>query len=131
MDRTKSESIRLHAISAAENGLNHGNYPLGYHRENWHLGVPEPDIARAPYIQLAFRLRAQGYSLRNICRVLTDGGLTTKGGNALSPQTLRGILANPYYMGKVTLHGASYPGKHMPIISPEEFTAAQSLQHTA
>ena len=65
-----------------------------------------------------------------------DWGLRTrqtrqKGGNPLQFQHLYKIFSNPYYMGLIRFRstGELHRGAHEPMITPEEFEAAQGILH--
>lgn len=122
---SRSDTLRANIQHAVEQGYHAGNYPFGYHRVDWRNPVPEPNPNTAPFIIGAFRARAKGYSLRHICKALSDFGVTSNQGNEIGPQTLRGILANPFYMGEILFKGKRHPGKHIPLVTPKEFQAAQ------
>lgn len=81
----------------------------------------------------AFELYATGeYSLRQLHRLLTDQGLTTRptaktpaGPPALSKFAL--MLRNRYYLGMVSYRGVQYHGKHEPLVGPELFARVQRI----
>lgn len=82
--------------------------------------------ANAQYVMLIFRLYAEGAKLRDIVRELNSVGAPTATGSIWRPGTLRSILANPVYAGKIRWKDAVYDGIHEPIVSDELFDAAQA-----
>jgi len=49
------------------------------------------------------------------------------GGNPFSLNGLHHLLTNPIYIGKVTLHGTIYEGKHDALMDPELFQQVQTM----
>ena len=49
------------------------------------------------------------------------------GGNPLALSATYRILANPFYAGVLQRDGKTYPGKHIPMISIDEFKHVQQL----
>lgn len=68
--------------------------PFGYKNARDEDGrailVPDPETHR--FIAEARRLRANGYSIRAICRELSSRGLRTKQGFAISPSRVLALL---------------------------------------
>lgn len=52
---------------------------------------------------------------------------TVCGGNAFTISSLHNLLTNPIYIGKVTLKGEIYEGKHDGILDPQLFERVQSV----
>jgi DNA invertase Pin-like site-specific DNA recombinase len=50
-----------------------------------------------------------------------------KGGTPLSVSQVHKILSNPFYAGTIVWRGELYPGKHVPLVSPSEFSRVQNL----
>ena len=122
---SRSETVRDNLRSLAEAGLHPGNLPLGYLPGPRPGDPPVPDPLAAPVIAAAFRLRARGYGLAEICRLLEALGARSRRGRPLSRQALRAVLANPFYAGKVRLNGKFYEGRHEPLVSEELFWKVQ------
>ena len=91
--------------------------------------VVDPD--RAPLVQLAFELYASGdWSLRPLLDELTRRGLRTVPtpkcpSQPLQLSKLAKLLSNRYYVGVVPFKGLEYPGRHVPLVSPELFERTQ------
>lgn len=94
--------------------------------------VRDPD--RFPPVREIFRLMLTGaYSPRGLRDKATRewGLLTVKrrriGGNPLSRSAIYRLLTNPFYAGVIRWQGKTYPGRHEPMITLEEFDCIQSL----
>lgn len=108
--------------------------------------VPHPE--EAPIVQQIFRWAADGVTRGQIAIKLETMGVPTVHGGEWSPQTIRGILSNVHYLGKVKwfdhvkiktmVNGAlethlerktdkyvEFDGKHEPLIDEETFQAVQ------
>lgn len=70
-----------------------------------------------------------GDSLRGITTWLQDGGHQTRRGAAWNPSSVRTILTNARYAGRSVYKGTDtqQPGTWTPIVTPEQFAAAQSI----
>jgi len=64
-------------------------------------------------------------SLRAILQRVTGLELTSRNGKILGTSALRGILTNPFYMGKVRHNGFVRSGKHEMIIDERLFLNVQ------
>lgn len=67
--------------------------------------------------QLAGWLNEQGYRTRNMHRLADANGNLTSGPRLFTIASVRGILHNPFYMGKVAYKGKLLAGAHEPLIS--------------
>ena len=75
--------------------------------------------------QLALWLNSEGFRTRNM-RVLPDAsGNLSSGPRLFTTASVRIILHNPFYMGKVKHHDRLLPGVHEPLVSEELFHAVQ------
>jgi site-specific DNA recombinase len=112
--------------------------PLGYLNVRQHIDGHEIrtialDPERAPLMCHAFEVYATGnYSLHQLLDELTDMGLTTKPtakrpAKPLHLSHLAKLLHDPYYVGIVTYQGVHYPGKHPPLITPQQFERVQAV----
>jgi site-specific DNA recombinase len=107
--------------------------PIGYKNIGGNVGaniVPDPE--RAPLIARAFELVATGrYKKTEVLKIVTDDGLRTIRGKALTPQTFQVLLMNPLYAGWVTLPSdesfVPVRGLHVPIVSQELFDRVQEI----
>lgn len=90
--------------------------PLGYRLvgqgSNQRVEVDEEEAA---YVREAFRLAADGWSLRQILARLTALGLRTARGKEMSPIALAKILRNRFYLGEIFYRGSWLPAEHQPI----------------
>lgn len=83
------------------------NRPCYGYKQNTN-GLLEIDPEQAAVVLRIFECRAAGLSLRKIAAVLMEEGVPApRGGSRWSPETIRTILNNEKYYGKVTL-GKTY-----------------------
>jgi site-specific DNA recombinase len=68
---------------------------------------------KAPIVRNVFRLRAQGKSQGDIARA-----------TGIGYSTVCTILRSRIYLGEVQLRDEWFPGRHEPLVTPEEFAAA-------
>lgn len=86
-------------INKARKGGYAGGCPaIGYVAEDKGLTI---DNENAETVKAIFDLKAQGKSLRGICHILTVRGCQTAKGGQWPPGTVRYILNNPLYQGKI------------------------------
>lgn len=111
--------------------------PLGYNYSSG--GIPEINPDEASIVRYIFDSYINGMDFSTIARHLNVKGYRTKRGNPFELRTVRYILKNPYYIGKVRWNRASHSsyfenpeeeiiiadGKHEPLISEETFNAVQ------
>lgn len=76
-----------------------GEVPYGYRKTP--EGELEPDPDTAPIVRRIFRLRDEGESLRSIADTLNDAGVPTKRGGEWHASTVRYVLNNPKYEGRL------------------------------
>lgn len=109
--------------------------------------VPHPE--EAPIVKQIFKWSAEGVTRGQIAIKLESMGVPTVHGGEWSPQTIRGILSNVHYLGKVkwfdhvkiktmvngtlethlerkTEKYVEFEGKHEPLIDEETFRAVQN-----
>ncbi|HSU55811.1 MAG TPA: recombinase family protein [Candidatus Dormibacteraeota bacterium] len=106
--------------------------PLGYMRSVT-TGEKKtlPDVPNQPIfdlLQRAWKLFASGaYTQAEMGRLMGSWGLTTARGGSFGPQSLYQLFTNPYYKGILVdpWDGAEYEGKHVPLVTVEEFARAQ------
>jgi site-specific DNA recombinase len=93
--------------------------------------VPDrPDPVRFEPLKKAWRLFATGaYSKAEIVRLLRSWGVRAYRDNLLTPQTLDFIFNNPFYSGVLRDPWTSieYPGRHVPMVTAEEFAQVQQV----
>lgn len=95
--------------------------------------VINPD--EAAVVQFAFENYSTGrFSDQEIAELLNTQGHRTRAGRRFSKDTISGILAHPFYMGKAPYRDAStgiteiYDGLHAPIISAEIWEKVQDVR---
>jgi hypothetical protein len=111
----------------AESGEFPGCAPVGY-LNVWKDGKKTIviDSVKAPLIREAFRMAAQNkLSLREILKIVTDKGLTSRNGKSPGVSALWGILTNPFYVGRIRYNGYSLTGVHMSIVDIKLFSKVQ------
>lgn len=104
-----AENVRMGLQQAARQGRWVNRPKFGYDLKNGVL-IPNAD---APTVQRVFRLRSEGLSFRRIEEL-----------TGVKYPTVRAVLFSRIYLGEVLLNDEWFPGKHEPIITPEEFDAA-------
>jgi site-specific DNA recombinase len=145
-----SDSLAKHTSKGMKErvmqGLPNGDIPFGYRRQNdddpgeqkGHVYVvPQEAGAVRQVFQhyagggwsmsgLAAWLNEQGFRTRNK-RQLEDGnGRVITGPRPFSPFSVRWLLHNPFYTGKVSYHGRLYPGAHESIIDESLYKSVQT-----
>lgn len=115
-------------------GLQVGQVAFGYVPQLNEDGQPNRKLPmvtvpeEAGAIRKAYEDYAMGANAHQIAREWNELGFkprSTKGLDYFQPQTVRDILRNPLYTGKVSHLGEVRMGLHEPIITEEEFLAAQ------
>jgi DNA invertase Pin-like site-specific DNA recombinase len=109
--------------------------------------VPHPE--EAPVVKMIYQWASEGLSTWKIATKLESMGVPTIGGGEWSPETIRGILTNVHYIGKVkwfdhvrvksmvggilktkierkTEKYMEFEGKHDPLIDEETFANVQN-----
>lgn len=121
-----SRSVRRGIDAKLRTGWKPGPAPLGY-RNCAKTRTTPPDPKRFPLIQRALKLAAAGtHRPKEIQRVINgEWAFRTpvrkrRGGRPLCLSALHRMLRNPFYAGLISWKGATYPGKHKPMISPRE-----------
>lgn len=104
-----SENVRMGMGQAARQGKWVNRPKTGYDLIDGEL-IPN---AMAPVVQEIFRLRAAGSSQREIEQI-----------TGVNYSTVLSILHSRVYLGEVALNDEWFPGRHEPLITPEQFEAA-------
>lgn len=112
--------------------------PYGYIFEK--NAPPRINPSQASVIRHIYREYLSGKSLTNISRDLNSLGICTAKGNSFEPRTVKYILENPFYYGKIrwnyTKRGGKRKqpdewiitqGRHEPLISESDWLSVQSL----
>ncbi len=96
----------------------------------------EIDQERAPLVAWAFERYAEGdITLNELTDQMNARGLTTaptatRASKPILVTQLQKILKNPYYKGVVVYRGATYPGRHEPLVSAALWEIVQSALAT-
>ena len=155
MSRREYKAIKRRMDIGKVQSIIEGNYMgskrlYGYNIEESRRSrylVPHPE--EAPIVQQIFRWAADGVTRGQIAIKLESMGVPTHHGGEWSPQTIRGILTNVHYLGKVkwfdhvkiktmvngtlethlerkTEKYVEFEGKHEPLVDEETFQAVQN-----
>lgn len=128
-----SENVKRGNQTKLEMGWRPNRAPVGY------LNCPETHVIRVdpdrfPLVRRMFELFLTGaYTPNAILRMATDewGFLTLRrkrsGGKPLSLSMMYQMLRSPFYCGQIVWGGRSYPGRHEPVITADEFDHVQQL----
>lgn len=69
------------------------------------------------------------YTKADVQRLMNSRGIVTRKGRSISAQSLDNLFRNPYYAGVLAdpWSGEEYEGKHIPMVSREEFAKIQQI----
>lgn len=124
----------------AQQGFYVGPLPFGYKKGN--DGIPEIIEDEANTVRQAFETYSQGgATLRDIADWINTQGYRTRntrkqdqfglvGPRPFTQDSVRDMMANPFYIGLVRHKGAEYPGQHPPIVSRELFDGCAQLRRS-
>jgi len=98
---------------AAQGGYTGGWLPYGYRRDGGRV-VVVPDQAEA--VRRMFGWRAEGRTLEWICERLTDEGVPTHRGGMWGVSTVRRMLRNLFYTGRIKVDGEVVRGQHEAVV---------------
>lgn len=107
-------------------GLTSGTLPLGYKSEN---GYAVKDPATWDKVKAAWELMATGTkTLREMAKLMNDGGLRQHNSNTIRNQTLSGMFRNKFYIGILTSskYSEEVKGQHLPMVSEALFYRVQA-----
>jgi len=121
------ERTRMGRIARAKAGLYHGggNIPIGYDYSDGKLVV---NPYEAEQVRKIFEWYLVGASLKTISERLREEGYTNRYGSYNSWTSARNILANETYIGHLHFGDVLVEHAHEPIVSEEQFYAAQVLR---
>jgi site-specific DNA recombinase len=123
----------------AKTGGTPGKAPIGYRNagvistEGREVRTVIVDNERADLIRWAFSAYATGeWTLRQLTKELSERGLMSRAtpsrpGKVITVTQLQKILSNPYYKGEVRFGGASFPGRHEPLVDPVVWQRVQDV----
>lgn len=137
MSRREYKTIKRRMQAGRLASIKEGNYisttaPYGYRKINLESKVHTLEIVpeEAEIIRLIFKLYLDGHGTKFIANELNRMGISPQKSTFWEPPSIKKILANPLYCGKVGWKTKSngdtlYKGLHKPIISEEVFNSAQ------
>lgn len=142
MSRREYKTIKRRMQAGRLASIKEGNYistiaPYGYRKIN-----PEPKVhtleiipEEAEIIKLIYKLYLNGHGAKYIANELNRMGISPKKSQYWEPPSIKKILSNPLYCGKVGWKTKSngdtlYKGLHEPIISEETFNSVQQKKKT-
>ncbi len=120
------ERVKNKIATSKEEGLwMGGNVPLGYDVKDKELIINEKE---AKVIKHIFERYMELKSMAELARELNREGYRTKAkSDIFKKATVRRIITNPIYMGKIRHYEKQYEGKHEAIIEKEKWQKAQEL----
>lgn len=128
-----SENVKRGNRTKVENGWRPNQAPLGY-LNNKETKTIVRDPLHFPLIRQMYELMLTGiHTPKQIALIARDewGFRTPKkkriGGTPLAMSSVYKILTNPFYAGLILWKEQTYPGKHEPVVSIEEFDRVQML----
>jgi DNA invertase Pin-like site-specific DNA recombinase len=128
-----SENVKRGNRTKLEKGWRPNQAPLGYLNELENKTIVI-DPVHFPLVRKMFELMLTGaYNPKRIAIMARDewGFRTPKrkrsGGKPLALSSIYKILSNPFYAGIIVWDGQSYPGKHVPVVTIDEFQEVRRL----
>jgi hypothetical protein len=120
-----SERTKDKMLQRAEKGLwNGGIPPFGYKAVNKKLVLDEKE---SKVVRLIFETYVDTGSVAEVYNTLKEKNIVNRQGKVFTKSSLKNILSNPVYIGKLKYAGKIYNGLHQPIISELLFNEAQEL----
>lgn len=116
-----TERFTMGRIGRAKNGYFHGggNAPTGYDYIDGELVINDYEAIQVKDLYNRF---LKGYPIHNCWQYMQQ-----KYGGWSNEVSVRNVLKNELYIGKVKFKGVAYQGNHQPIISEETFRQVQDL----
>ena len=127
-----SDNVKRGIRAKHEQGWRTGLPPLGYLNDRATKTIAE-DPVRFPLLRkLIDRILAGEPPLRLLSVLNGEWGFRTRptrhgGGRSLNESGLYRLLSNPFYYGLIESGGGSWPGRHRPLISKDEFDRIQEI----
>ncbi len=115
---------RMAADAIAHQGRYNGPRPLGYRFED---GLLVPVAKEALIVRRIFTEFISGRGYSQVARDLNAQHVSTVRDGNWRSTTIRGMLTNPVYVGRVRLRGEERQGVHEPIIDLETWNKVQAL----
>uniref|UniRef100_A0AAU7YQI2 Recombinase family protein n=1 Tax=Wolbachia endosymbiont of Oeneis ivallda TaxID=3171168 RepID=A0AAU7YQI2_9RICK len=118
------ERVKNKIATSKEQGLwMGGTLPLGYDVKDKELIINEKEAKLVKHI---FERYIELKSMAELARELNSQGYRTKS-DIFKKATVRRIITNPIYVGKIRHYEKEYEGKHEAIIEEEKWQKAQEL----
>ena len=118
------ERVKNKIATSKEQGLwMGGTLPLGYYVKDKELIINEKEAKLVKHI---FERYIELKSMAELARELNREGYRTKS-DIFKKATVRRIITNPIYVGKIRHYEKEYEGKHEAIIKEEKWQKAQEL----
>ena len=123
------ERTKMGRIARAKAGLYHGGgyIPIGYDYDH-EAGKLVINPYEAEQVRKIFEWYLSGGSLKSITDQLQDEGFTNKYGSYSSWSSVRYILENETYLGRIHFGDVLVEHAHEAIVSEEQFNAVQVLR---
>ena len=128
-----SEVVRRGNRTKVKHGWLPGKAPIGYLNDKESKTIIA-DPERFSLAQQMWQLMLTGaYSPQRIWEIATqDWGLRTlkrkrMGGGLICLSAVYKMLTNPFYAGVLTWEGKTFPGKHPPMVTVDDFDCVQQL----
>lgn len=128
-----SDNVKRGNRTKIEKGWRPNQAPLGYQNDTTTKTIVRDPI-HFPLVRKMFELMLSGaYGPKQIAIIARDewGFQTPKkrriGGKPLAMSSIYKILSNPFYAGIIVWNAQTYPGKHEPIVSINEFRSVRQL----
>jgi site-specific DNA recombinase len=124
-----TQNTRRGVLSKVEKGWFPGKVPQGYKNDIIEHTIAR-DTERWEAIRRAWDAMLTGTTtVPQIAIKLSSewGYQTPRGGSGMPRTTLYRIFTNPFYTGFFEWEGELHPGKHEPMITPQEFERVQEL----
>ena len=121
-----TERFTMGRIGRSKAGYYHGGSipPTGYKYIDGELVVDEYVALQVQEVYQAF---LSGKSINSILNTMRE----KYGGAWNNANTVRNVLRNSIYIGKVKFKGIEYPGHHRPLVSVDDYEKVQELMHSA
>lgn len=128
-----SENVKRGNRTKVHHGWFPGSAPIGY-RNNHETKTIIADPDRFPVVRHMWDLMLTGaYAPRRIWEIATkEWGLRTlqrkhTGGSPIALSAVYYVFTNPFYAGVIEWEGKTFPGKHPPMVTLDEFETVQRL----
>lgn len=122
--RDLAAHVRGAALERTKQGRQWGRPPYGYRKVDKCLVIC-PD--EAVIVVDIYQRTLVGETTVDICVALEAQGIPPPRGTRWTTPTIRKILRNPVYMGRIRHRGTVYPGTHEPIIDQTTWERTQRL----